>query len=96
VAPFTVSSGREQYPEITDMMQKVSDHVDRLIALDARALAREAGSELSVNMVLLGTLMRHGSMPFGREVVEEVLNIRTKRSFLEMNLKAFDLGFQVE
>ena len=58
--------------------------------------AREAGSELSVNMVLLGTLVRHGNMPFGREVVEEVLNSRTKKSFLEMNRKAFDLGFQVK
>jgi Pyruvate/2-oxoacid:ferredoxin oxidoreductase gamma subunit len=33
-------------------------------------------------------------MPFGREVVETVLNTKTKKAFLEMNLKAFDLGFQ--
>ncbi len=95
VAPFAVSSGRDQYPDVSEIMQSVSSQVNRLIAYDARSLAREAGSELSVNMVMLGTLMRHGKMPFGREVVETVLNARTKKSFLEMNLRAFDLGFQV-
>ena len=96
ISPFSVSSGREQYPDVPDIMDTVSNHVERLVSLDARALAREAGSELSVNMVMLGTLMRHGEMPFGREVVETVLNTRTKKAFLEMNLTAFDLGFQVQ
>jgi indolepyruvate ferredoxin oxidoreductase, beta subunit len=77
------------------MIQAISTQVSNLIAYDARALAREAGSELSVNMVMLGTLMRHGKMPFDEEVVQQVLNNRTKKSFLEINLKAFDLGYEV-
>ena len=96
ISPFTVSSGREQYPDIAEMMKTVSDQVGRLIAIDARSLARRAGSALAVNMVLVGTLMRHGNMPFDRGVVETVLNNKTKRAFLEINHKAFDLGFQVE
>jgi indolepyruvate ferredoxin oxidoreductase beta subunit len=96
VAPFSVSSGRDQYPEVSDMTRTISSLVNKLIAYDARALAREAGSELSVNIVMLGTLMRQAKMPFGKEVIETVLNTRTKKSFLEINLKAFDLGFQVD
>jgi indolepyruvate ferredoxin oxidoreductase beta subunit len=95
VAPFSVSSGRDQYPDVAGMMQAISQLVNNLIAYDARALAREAGSELSVNMVMLGTLMRHAKMPFDEKVVKKVLNTRTKKAFLEINLKAFDLGFQV-
>ena len=95
VAPFSVSSGRDHYPEVSDMMQAMSSQVGNLIAYDARALAREAGSELSVNIVMLGTLMRHAKMPFDEEMVKEVLNTRTKKSFLEINLKAFELGFEV-
>jgi indolepyruvate ferredoxin oxidoreductase beta subunit len=95
VAPFSVSSGRDQYPDVSDMMQAMSRQVSNLIAYDARALAREAGSELSVNIVMLGTLMRHVKMPFDEKVVKEVLNTRTKKSFLEINLKAFDLGYEV-
>ena len=95
VAPFSVSSGRDQYPDVNSMMQAISHLVGNLIAYDARALAREAGSELSVNMVMLGTLMRHAKMPFDEKVVKKVLNTRTKKAFLDINLKAFDLGFQV-
>jgi indolepyruvate ferredoxin oxidoreductase beta subunit len=94
ISPFAVASGREQYPDVGEMMRTVSNHVNKLIDLDARSLAREAGSELSVNIVMIGALMRHAEMPFGREVVETVLNTKTKKAFLQMNLKAFDLGFQ--
>ena len=95
VAPFSVSSGRDQYPDVNSMMQAISHLVGNLIAYDARALAREAGSELSVNMVMLGTLMRHAKMPFDEKVVKKVLQTRTKKAFLDINLKAFDLGYQV-
>ena len=95
VAPFSVSSGRDQYPEVPGMMQEISHMVSNLIAYDARALAREAGSELSVNMVMLGTLMRHAKMPFDEKVVKKVITTRTKKAFLDINLKAFDLGYQV-
>jgi len=95
VAPFSVSSGRDRYPDVSSMIQAISSQVSNLIAYDARALAREAGSELSVNIVMLGTLMRHAKMPFDEKVVKQVLNTRTKKSFLEINLKAFDLGYEV-
>ena len=95
VAPFSVASGRDHYPEVSDMMLTISSQVSNLVAYDARALAREAGSELSVNIVMLGTLMGHAKLPFDEEVVKRVLNTRTKKSFLEINLKAFELGFEV-
>ena len=95
VAPFSVSSGRDQYPDVTSMMEAISQLVGNLIAYDARALARQAGSELSVNMVMLGTLMRHAKMPFDEKVVKNVLKTRTKKAFLDINLKAFDLGYEV-
>lgn len=95
VAPFSVSSGRDRYPDVSSMIQAISSQVSNLIAYDARALAREAGSELSVNIVMLGTLMRHAKMPFDEKVVKQVLNTRTKKSFLEINLKAFDLGYEI-
>ena len=44
---------------------------------------------------MLGTLMRHAKMPFDEKVVKEVLATRTKKAFLDINLKAFELGYQV-
>jgi indolepyruvate ferredoxin oxidoreductase beta subunit len=96
IVPFTVASGRARYPEVADMMESVARRVARLVAFDARALARQAGAELAINTVLLGTLMHHGNLPFGREVVERAIRLRTKGPLLEVNLKAFELGYEVE
>jgi indolepyruvate ferredoxin oxidoreductase beta subunit len=96
VAPFSVASGKDRYPDVEQMLSRVAGLVERLIAFDARAIAREAGSELSVNMVLLGALMRHGRLPFERQVLEMVIAERTKESLLAVNRRAFDLGFQKE
>ena len=96
IVPFTVASGRARDPEVADMMGTVARRVARLIAFDARALARHAGAELAINTVLLGTLMRHGNLPFGRDVVERAIRLRTKGPVLDVNLKAFELGYEVE
>ena len=96
IVPFTVASGRAQYPEVADMMESVARRVAKLVAFDARALARQAGAELAINTVLLGTLMRHGNLPFEKDVVERAVRLRTKGPLLDVNLKAFELGYEVE
>jgi indolepyruvate ferredoxin oxidoreductase beta subunit len=96
IVPFTVASGRARYPDVADMMATVAKRVAKLVAFDARALARQAGAELAINTVLLGTLMRHADLPFGREVVEGAIRLRTKGPLVDVNLKAFELGYEVE
>lgn len=96
ITPFTVASGRARYPDVDEMMATVAKRVAKLVAFDARALAKEAGMELAINTVLLGTLMRHGKLPFGRDVVEGAIRLRTKGPHLKVNLNAFELGYQVE
>jgi indolepyruvate ferredoxin oxidoreductase beta subunit len=78
------------------MMGTVAGKVARLIAFDARALANEAGMELAINTVLLGTLIRHGDLPLGKEITEQAIRLRAKGPYLNVNLKAFELGYQVE
>jgi indolepyruvate ferredoxin oxidoreductase beta subunit len=96
IVPFTVACGKACYPDVAEMMATVTKRVARLVAFDARTLARQAGAELAINTVLLGTLMRHGNLPFGRDVVERAIRLRTKGSVLDVNLKAFELGYEVE
>lgn len=96
IVPFTVASGQARYPDIAEMMGTVARRVARLIAFDARALANEAGMELAINTVLLGTLIRHGDLPLSKEVTEQAIRLRTKGPHLDVNLKAFQLGYHVE
>ena len=59
-------------------------------AFDALSLAEEAGSSKSVNIVLLGHLSNH--YDFTEEEWHEAIRACVKERFVEMNLKAFELG----
>jgi indolepyruvate ferredoxin oxidoreductase beta subunit len=38
-------------------------------------------------------LIQTGKIPLGKETVEEAIRTKTKKAFVESNLKAFELGF---
>jgi len=92
IVPYPVAIGQAQYPEVPQMFELMAAQVGSLLAFDAGAGARQAGSPLAVNMVLLGALMALGRLPFGAAEVLEVIRARTNPKFLESNLKAFQLG----
>jgi len=91
--PFTVAIGRGTYPALDDLQRLIRDKTARLIAFDAAALAREAGNVLSVNMVLLGALIQSDVLPLSSQQVKEAIQTRVRKDFVDVNLKAFDLGF---
>ena len=91
--PFTVNIGQGVYPDLKDLQDLIRDKTAKLIAFNAAALAKEAGNPLSVNMVLLGALTQAGVLPLSVEEVKEAMRTKTKKAFLDSNLKAFDLGF---
>ncbi|MBW1842064.1 MAG: indolepyruvate oxidoreductase subunit beta [Deltaproteobacteria bacterium] len=93
LSPFTVTTGGSTYPDLDVLQALIREKTAKLIALNATALANEAGNILSVNMVLLGSLVQTGSLPLSAESVKEAIQTRTRKAFLESNLKAFDLGF---
>ncbi len=92
--PFTVGIGRGPYPEVDTIKEVLKRKTGALVAIDAMALAREAGSPMSVNIVLLGALIQTGALGFAKESVIEAIKRRTKAAFLDKNLKAFELGFE--
>ena len=63
-----------------------------LVAFDAGACAREAGSPLAVNMVLLGALLARACLPVSAAEVLAVIRSRTNPKFLESNLKRLRPG----
>ncbi|MBU0463710.1 MAG: indolepyruvate oxidoreductase subunit beta [Proteobacteria bacterium] len=92
--PFTVSIGKGVYPDVENIKELLKEKCASLIAIDAMKLAKEAGSPMSVNIVLLGALIQSGSLGFKKENVIEAIKRRTKKAFLENNLIAFELGFK--
>jgi len=93
LSPFTVTVGSGIYPDLKKLQSLIRAKTAKLIAFNAEVLAREAGNVLSVNMVLLGALIQTGKIPLTKETVKEAIKTKTKKAFVESNLKAFELGF---
>lgn len=92
--PFTVAIGKGKYPDLEALQQLIRNKTARLIAFDARALAKQAGNVMSLNMVLLGSLIQTGIMPVSADHVKEAIRTSTKKAFVDINIKAFELGFE--
>ncbi len=92
LVPYPVAIGKAQYPPVDQMFHRLAEHVGALLAFDAGDLARQAGSPLAVNMVLLGALAATDSLPIPTEAILTVVRTQTKEKFLASNLKAFELG----
>ena len=90
---FTVTTGKTVYPDLDELKELIRKKTAKLIAFDAAAMAVKAGNVLSVNMVLLGALIQTRTVPLSAENVKEAIIKRTRKAFVESNLKAFDLGF---
>ena len=59
--------------------------------LNALALAEEAGSSRAVNIVLMGRAAKQFDIPYDRWIAAIENTVAPK--FVEMNKKAFDLGY---
>lgn len=90
--PFTVSIGQGAYPDLEAILDMLKAKVQQVVSFDAKARAEEAGSLQSLNMVLLGGLIGLQELPIDPEAMKATLKANTRQSFLEANLRAFELG----
>jgi len=93
IMPYGVAIGKAVYPNIEELFDFIEGQVKKLFTVDAQALAKQAGALLSANKVVLGALAGSNVLPISREAFEETIRTKTKKAFVETNLKAFDLGF---
>ena len=91
--PFTVNIGKGVYPDLKQLQDLIRAKTSKLIAFNAATLAKESGNVLAVNMVLLGALAQTEILPFSADTIKKAMQRKTKKAFLDSNLKAFDLGF---
>ncbi len=88
--PMPVITGAADYP--ADIEKKIAAQAN-LISVDALSLAQEAGNMKAVNVVLIGLLAK--SSEIAKESWIETLKTTVPPKFLEVNLKAFELGYTI-
>lgn len=90
INPMPVITGAAEYPEnLADKLEKKTN----LIKLDALSLAEKAGNIKTVNVVLIGVLAKNSEIPYEKWV--ETIKETVPEKFLDVNLKAFEIGYNV-
>ena len=89
IDPMPVITGAAKYPE--NIIEKLKENID-VKAVDALSLAIEAGNPKAVNVVLIGVMAKSTDIPYEKWV--EALKATVPEKFLEVNMKAFDLGYK--
>jgi indolepyruvate ferredoxin oxidoreductase beta subunit len=92
IIPMSVTSGGGEYPATDDLIGRARDVGLSVLAFDATSLAKQAGSSMSGNSVLLGAAAEAGALPLSKESLLATLIDAVPMRHREMNMKAFELG----
>lgn len=92
IDPMPVITGAAVYP--MNILEELKGKGVLVDDIDALALATEAGNAKSVNIVLMGRLARYFDIPYEKWLAAIAKCV--KPQFVEVNKKAFDLGYHAE
>ena len=90
IDPMPVITGKAEYPE--ELVKKMEGKGVRVLAVNALALAQQAGTSKAVNVVLIGALAKH--LGLEQEFWLDTIQKTVPAKFVELNQKAFALGYQ--
>ena len=86
--PMPVITGAAEYP--SDIEAKIGALADAAV-IDALKLAKEAGNIKAANVVLIGLMAKSTDIPYEKWV--ETVKATVPPKFLDVNLRAFDAGY---
>jgi len=91
IVPFTVALGQYSYPDLEDILERLSRYAARVYSFNALELAQKAGSPRAANVVMLGALSALDSTVPEKYILAELRERFSKRLY-DINRKAFQLG----
>ncbi|MBR5015320.1 MAG: 2-oxoacid:acceptor oxidoreductase family protein, partial [Clostridia bacterium] len=81
--------GAAEYP--SGIIESLRSAGADVVAVDALRIALEAGNAKAVNVALIGVMAKSTDIPF--DVWIDTIKTTVPPKFLELNLKAFELGY---
>lgn len=88
ILPMPVISGNAEYPR--DIVHRIKESCENLCLLDAVSVAEKLGNTRVFNIVIMGVLARF--MSIDMEAWTNAIQETVPSKFLDLNLKAFELG----
>ncbi len=88
IDPLPVAVGEIDYPD--DVLERLEKMEYDVVSIDALELAREAGNQKAINIVLIGCLSNYIKLSVDglRQVIQESVPEKT----VDINLRAFEAG----
>lgn len=90
IDPMPVITGAAAYPE--NIVEKLCEKADTTV-VDALKAAQTAGNFKAVNVVLIGVVAKSTDIPYENWI--KAIKETVPEKFAEVNLKAFDLGYNI-
>lgn len=92
IDPMPVITGAAEYPD--QLVSKMMSKGAHVTAVDALALAEQAGSAKAVNVVLIGLLSQH--LDISHDIWVDVIKNGVPAKFMNLNLDAFERGRSID
>ena len=93
VYPSMVATGMESYPAIDDLIKAAKEQNPNVLTLEATSAAIKAGKAVAANAVMIGAVAGVKGFPLDKDKLRETLAESVPEKFVELNLKAFDIGY---
>ena len=94
VLPSMVAAGFETYPDVGDLVKSIEKLSKNLKTIDATELAKQAGKAVAANAVMIGAVAAVKGFPLSKDLLRKTLAENVPEKFLDLNLRAFDLGYE--
>jgi len=94
ISPSELAAKEMSYPDMEGIVEKIHRFTGKIIIVETEKLAREAGSTLSQNIVLLGALAATEKVPIKNESLIQAVEALVPSKHVNMNVKAFELGYE--
>jgi len=94
IIPSTLTQNDETYPDINnEIIPNLKQNFKHVYPIEGNGLAKDAGSILSLNMVLLGAAVANDSFPLSKESIILAMKHNLAPKFHDMNTKAIENGY---
>ncbi len=93
IYPAGVIAGQLSYPALEEIKDALEDLAAKVWYIEATRAALELGSPILSNVIMMGATAGLGELPLSREGFRRNIEEVITRDKVDLNMKAFDLGF---
>lgn len=92
IYPLGFMGGRIKYPPGEKILEDIKGLIGNVRIIDVDKIVEELGSEKALNLVMIGSLVGIGLLPFKAETFEDVIDLLFEGNDKALNLRAFKMG----